>query len=253
MINSACRGSASYSIRSRPDPYGGLTHPHNPVQYRDLCDVSQCCACSQCGKMLDGEMLGQLFLEFLSLCPRARHHKVDTVSEDRHGNCARMMQTRRKLARVVSHRCHGSLTRNIEALCSVLRSVHCFVQNCVTTRTLVVLSWHLDHDRTTCRAVKMRSADVSESQNFLSSRCSPLASHAPTVHDLEACQWRCGCQRANRVFWCQLADSLGFLRNQPCSDEWVRGVTHVRVDPSCPDGFQSRLVQTPHRNFMVDS
>ena len=26
MINSAARGSASYSIRSRPDPYGGLTH-----------------------------------------------------------------------------------------------------------------------------------------------------------------------------------------------------------------------------------
>ena len=26
MINSACRGSASYSICSRPNPYGGLTH-----------------------------------------------------------------------------------------------------------------------------------------------------------------------------------------------------------------------------------
>ena len=90
--------------------------------------------------MLDDEMLGQLFLELLLLCSRARHHEVVTVSERRHCNCARMVQTKRKLALVVSHRCHGILTRNIEALCGVFRSVHGFVQNCVTTRTLVVFS-----------------------------------------------------------------------------------------------------------------
>ena len=104
--------------------------------------------------MLGDEMLGQRFLEFFLLYPRARHHKAVTVSEHRHGNCARMIQTRRKLAPVVSHRCHGILTRNIKALCSVLRSIHGFVQHCVTTRTLVVFFWHLDHDRTTCRAVE---------------------------------------------------------------------------------------------------
>ena len=65
--------------------------------------------------MLDDEMLGQLFHTFLLLCPRARHHKVVTVSEHRHGNYARMTQTRRKLASVVSHRCHDLLTRNTEA------------------------------------------------------------------------------------------------------------------------------------------
>ena len=64
-----------------------------------------------------------------------------------------MIQTRQKLVRVVSHRCHGILTRNIEALCSVFRSVHGFVNNCVTTRTLVVFSWHLDHDRVEIRLV----------------------------------------------------------------------------------------------------
>ena len=67
-------------------------------------------------------MLGQLFLELLLLCSRAGHLKIFAVSEHRHANCARMIQTRRKLARVMSQRCHGSLTRNIEALCSILRS-----------------------------------------------------------------------------------------------------------------------------------
>ena len=180
-------------------------------------------------------MFEQLFLEFS------------------HGNCARMIQTSRQLSRVVSHRCHGVLTCNIEALCSIFRSVHRFVQNCVTTRTLIVLFGHLDHDRTTCTAVKMRSADVVESQDFLFGRCSPLASRASTVHDLEAVQWRRSCKRAARVCWCQLAYFLGLLRHQPCSNEWVRSVTLVRVDPSRPDGLQPGLVQIAHRNFMVDS
>ena len=102
----------------------------------------------QCGKMLDDEMLGQLFLELFLLRFRARHYIIVAVSEHRHVNCARIVQTRRKLARVVSHRFHGILTRNIEALCSIIRSAHGFVQNCVTTRTIVIFSWHLDHDRT---------------------------------------------------------------------------------------------------------
>ena len=101
--------------------------------------------------------------------------------------------------------------------------------------------------------VKMRCADVVESQNFLLTKCSPLASDASTEHDLEAFQWGSCCKRAARVFWCQLAHSLGFLRYQPCPGEWIRGITLVRVDPSCPGGCQSRLVQTAHRNFMVNS
>ena len=158
--------------------------------------------------MLDDEMLGQLFLKLLLLCSRARHHKIVTVSEHRHGNCARMKLIWRKLARVVSHRCHGILTRNIEALRSVFRSVHGFVQNCMTIRALVVFSWHLDHDRTTCKAVEMRSTDVVEPQNFLFSKCSSLASHTWTEHNLEALQWECGCKRAARVLCRELALTL---------------------------------------------
>ena len=88
--------------------------------------------------MLDDEMLTQVFLELFLLCSRARHHKVVTVSDHRHAKCARMVQTKRKLPRVVSHHCHSILTCNIEALCSILRSIHGFVQNCVTTRTLEI-------------------------------------------------------------------------------------------------------------------
>ena len=34
-----------------------------------------------------------------------------------------------------------------------------------------------------CRAVETRSTDVTESHNFLSSRCSPFASHTSTEQD----------------------------------------------------------------------
>ena len=64
MNNSACRGSASYMMRSRPDPYKGSDPSHNPAQYSDLCDGSQCCAWPQCSNMLDDEMFGQLLFEF---------------------------------------------------------------------------------------------------------------------------------------------------------------------------------------------
>ena len=123
---------------------------------------------------------------------------------------------------------------------SLATSKHCaapffpyvaFVQNCVLTRTLVVFSWHLDHDRTKCGAVEMRSTDVTESQDFLFSRCSPLASHTSTEHDLEAFQWWRSRKRAARVLWCQLAHSLGFLRNQPCSDECIRSITTCSCRP----------------------
>ena len=147
----------------------------------------------------------------------------------------------KKLARVVSHRCHGILTCNIEAPCSILRSIHGFVQNCIPTRGLVVFSWHLDHNSTRCKTVKMCSTDV------VDSGCSPLASHTSTEHDLEAFQRRRSRKRAARVFWCQFAHSLGFLRNQSGSDEWIRGNT------SCAEGFQPRLVQETHQGFMVNS
>ena len=81
------------------------------------------------------------------------------------------------------------------------------------------------------------------SKNFLFSRCSPLANHASTEHEIEAFQWWRSRKHAARVLWCQLAHSLGFLRNQPCSDERIRGIILVRVDPSCADGFQLRFVQ----------
>ena len=42
------------------------------------------------------------------------------------------------------------------------------------------------------------------------------------------------------VFWCQLAHSLGFLRNQPCSDEWIRGITLGHADPSSAGGHVGR-------------
>ena len=111
---------------------------HIPVQYPDLCDVSKCCAWSQCGKMLDVEIdAWTLFLELLLLCSRARHRKVVTPSVPRHVSCARMIQTRRKLARV---RSHGFLTCNIEALCCVLRYIHGLVQNCVPTLAVVAFT-----------------------------------------------------------------------------------------------------------------
>ena len=152
MINSACRGSASYSIRSRPDPKGGLSHLK--ILFSILTSVTS-------PRAVHGPSVARL-------CSRARHHQVVAVSEHRHVNCARMVQTRRKLVRVVSHRCHGILTRNIQALCSILRSVRSFVQNCVPTRALVIFSWHFDHARTTFRAVEMRPTDLVESQNSLS-------------------------------------------------------------------------------------
>ena len=256
MINSACRGSASYSIRSRPDPYGGLT------LFSILTSVTSPSAVHgpNVARCLTMRMLGQLFLELLLLCPRARHHKDVTVCEHRHGKCARMVQTKRKLARIVSRRCQGIFTRNIKAQCSVSRSVHGFVQNCVTTRTLVIFSWHLDHDRTKCGAVEMCSTDVVEYKNFLFSKCPPLASHASTEHDLGAFQCgggregrEGGCKRAARAFRCQFAHNNGFLCNQPRSDHWIHGVTLVRVDPSCSDGFEPRLVQIACRNSMVNS
>ena len=145
---------------------------------------------------------------------------------------------------------YGGLT-HITILFSIL------TRSCVTNvvpyrpRYLLLAPCARSYDVQGCE--KMRSAAVVESQNFLFSECSPLASHASTEHDLEAFQWRCSCKRAARVFWCQLAHSLGILRDQPCSDERIPGITLVRVDPSCPDGSQSKLVQITHKNFMVDS
>ena len=165
----------------------------------------------------------------------------------KHGyvNCARNGADKAKFCP-----CRSYPTRNIEALCSTFRSIRGFVQNFIPICALVVFTWHFDHNRATCRAVKMRPVDVVESQNFLCSRCSPLAGHTSTEHDLEAVQPARSRKRAVRVLWCQFAHSLG-LRNQPGSDEWIRGITLVRVDPSCADGFQPRLVQVTHRNFMV--
>ena len=54
------------------------------------------------------------------------------------------------------------------------------------------------------------------------------------------------------VFRCQLAHSPGFLRKQSGSDQSIRSITLVRVGPSCSDGFQPRLVQLTHRDFMAN-
>ena len=53
-----------------------LDPSHNLVQYPDLSDVSQHCAWSKSGKMLDDEMLGQLFLEHLQFsCPTPQNRR----------------------------------------------------------------------------------------------------------------------------------------------------------------------------------
>ena len=154
-------------------------------------------------------------------------------------------------ARVVSHRCHGFLTRNIEALCGVLVP---YVAVSRTAYPLLLSSSSRDTLITRVRraGLEMRPPDVLESLNFHFSRCSPVASRASTEHELGALQWERGRQRAARVFWCQLAHSLGLLRNQSGSDEWIRSITLVRVDPSCSDGFQHGLVQVTHRNFTIN-
>ena len=108
-------------------------------------------------------------------------------------------------ARVVSHRRHVILTRNIEALCGVLPSTRGFVRNYIATLALVVVTLQIDHGIATCRAVEMRSSDVAESQKFPFGRCSPVASHASADHELETLQsLRCR-KRTARDFWCQLA------------------------------------------------
>ena len=103
----------------------------NPVQHLDFCDVSQCCAWSKCGKMLDDEMLGQIVpqtLFFVFSCPTPQ-----MSSECLNTYMSTALEWYRQGRVPVSypiHRCHGILTRNIEALCKVLRSIHGFVQYC---------------------------------------------------------------------------------------------------------------------------
>ena len=60
---------------------------HNPVQYPDFSSLSAAHGPSV-ARCLTMRCLDNLFLEFLVLCPRARHHKLVTVSEHRHGKCA---------------------------------------------------------------------------------------------------------------------------------------------------------------------
>ena len=193
---------------------------HYPVQYPDLCDVPKCCAWSQCG-----EMLGRLQTSFVvfscltPLCPR-------TSSDQRHVNCARMVQTGCKSARVVSHRCHDMLTCHIEALCGVLRSSLGFVQNCIPTLAVVVFTWYLGHDSAPSRALKMRPADVVKSQNFHFSGCPLVASHASTEHELATLHCERGRKRAVRVFRCEGAHSSWFLA-QP-DDDWIRSANLVQ-------------------------
>ena len=116
---------------------------HNPVQQPDICDVPKCCAWSQCGKMLDDETFGQMFLKLLVVfsypTPQNRR-RVWTLNATAPG----WYREGEKSARVISHRCHGILTRNIEALCSILCSVHGLVQKLHThscTRRLHVAPW----------------------------------------------------------------------------------------------------------------
>ena len=135
-------------------------------------------------------------------------------------NCGRMIQTRRKSANVKSHRGHGILTCNIEALCGVHRSIHDFVQNCIPTLALVVFMWHLDHDSATCKAVNMCSPDVVESQKLHVSGCPPVDSHAPTEHGLST-----GGVAANVLLASTGVNSLTLLvscRTSQGSDEWIR-------------------------------
>ena len=98
----------------------------------------------------------------------------------------------------------------------------------------------------------MRSTDVVEPQNFHFSGCQLVASHSSAEHERETLQWMRGRKRAAHVFRCQNAHSLGFLRWQQGSDEWIRDITFVRPDPLCSDGFQPTLVTVNRGNFMVN-
>ena len=127
--------------------------------------------------------LDKMFFELLLLCSRARHQPSPCLNTDM--STAREWYRQGEKCPCLTHRCHGFLTCNIEALCGVLRSLHYFVEHCMPTLELVVFTWRLDHDSATCRAVKMRSTDVVDSQNLHFSKCQPVASHASTEHELE--------------------------------------------------------------------
>ena len=139
MINSACRGSTSYSTRSRPAPYRvpWFDPSNNPIQNSDFFDISKFCTETRTDMMFYHEVFGRLFLDlFLWLLPRAQHHKVVTVSEHRNARFSRRVKKRRKDSCHETHRGQDVFTRHTEALCRILRSVHRLVQNCVPTLAL---------------------------------------------------------------------------------------------------------------------
>ena len=89
MINFACRGSPSYSIRSRTDPCRCLTHL--TILFNVLTSVTSPSA-------VHGPSAATcLTTRCLDSCSSTRHHKVVTMSEHRHVSCARTIQTRWKV------------------------------------------------------------------------------------------------------------------------------------------------------------
>ena len=149
LINPACGGSASYSTRSRPDPYGSLTHL--TILFSILTSVTSPSAVRGPNVARRLTMFGQLFLELLLLCSRARHHQIVAVSEHRQTCQLRSSGTDKAKTCVCrtpsqswhSHSQHQSIVQRL--------SFHTWLP---TTRTLVIFFWRLDHDHTTCQAVR---------------------------------------------------------------------------------------------------
>ena len=167
------------------------------------------------------------------------------MPQHRHVSCARMIQTRRNLTCVESHRCHGILTCDIEALRCVRRSVHGIVLNCVPTLALVVFTWHLDHRSATCRAVKCA---------LLMSFTSAGARRSPVMHRLSMnLRLSGGSVAANVLLASSGVHSLTLFVS--CATSLARMIgfaaspLFVRVDPSSSECFPRRLVQVAHKKL----
>ena len=79
--NSACRGSASSSMRSGAFPDGGTLHRSTRLGNRTSHESRSCGRGPQCRCVLHEYMFAQLFLEFSNLSPRCKRPKVVAVSE----------------------------------------------------------------------------------------------------------------------------------------------------------------------------
>ena len=186
-------------MRSRPAPYGGLTQPTIRFKILNFLDISKVLHVSHVS-----HGLVKIFLDNLFACgvmfktkkssPCRNNETPDSVERYRQG-----VEDSSQEALSLSLFLH---TRIIEALCCILRAVHCLVQNCVPTIAITVFAWHLDHDGATRFAVERRSTDVVEPHDSHISRLSTGPCHVPTEHESEALKWWSCRKRAARVASC---------------------------------------------------